>query len=55
MSEAGDRQRLRNIQMAAADVACCRAGQQAYPQPCPWHGRTDPMYILVTDKGRWFS
>ena len=53
MITAGDRQRLRNIQMAAAQVRCCDAGRVAYPQPCPWHGRSDEQYILVTDDGRW--
>ena len=30
--------RLRMIQLLAAQVTCCEAGQVAYPEPCPWHG-----------------
>lgn len=35
---------LRADQLAATFVRCCEAGQVAYPDPCPWHGVSDPQY-----------
>lgn len=34
----------------AARVACCGAGQVAYPTPCPWHGESDPMYAMTRER-----
>lgn len=55
MSAEGDQVRWNNIRMAAQQVRCCEAGRVAYGHPCPWHGRSDPQYLLVNEDGTWFA
>lgn len=30
--------RMRAIRSAYGIESCCRAGQERFPSPCPWHG-----------------
>jgi hypothetical protein len=34
----------------ATRLACCRAGRVSYPEPCPWHGESDPMYAHTRER-----